>query len=69
MSASWVVILGVPFLLTNYPIAVLPRSLKPILEQPLKLSKVFAIDTSEHLHILKREFKRSGFETKVPWRV
>ena len=63
------VALGGHFPLTDYPITVLPRSLEPILEQPLKLSKVFAINTSEHLYVLQWEFKRSGFESKVPGRV
>ena len=47
----------------------LPRSLKPILEQFLELSIVLAINTSEHLHILQREFERSGLESKIPRRV
>jgi len=69
MSASWAVVLRPPLSLTNYSIAMLPRSLEPIFEKPLKLSVVFAIDTSEYLHVLQREFERSGFEPKVPGRV
>ena len=68
MSASEAA-LKAHFPLTDYPITVLPRSLEPILEQPLELSKVFAIDTSKHLHVLQREFKRSRFESKVSGRV
>jgi len=53
------------FPLTNYSITVFPRGLEPILEQPLEFSIMLAVDTSEYLHILQREFERSGFESKV----
>jgi len=49
----------------NYSITVLSRGLEPILEQPLELSIMLAVDTSEYLHILQGEFERSGFESKV----
>jgi hypothetical protein len=57
------------FSLTDYSVAVLPRGLEPILEQPLKLSKMLAINASKHFHVLQWQLERSGFESKVSGRV
>ena len=56
-------------ILTNYPITMFPRRLKPFLEQLLKLPKRSGLDPSKHFNILQREFERGGLESDISRRV
>ena len=55
--------------LTDNPITMLPRRLKPFFEQLLKLPKRSGLDPSKHFNILQREFERGSLESDISRRV
>lgn len=56
-------------ILTDNPIAVLPRSFESLLEQSLELLVSLTVNTTKDLDVLQRQLERRSFKANVPRRV
>ena len=54
---------------TNDAVAVLPRGLKALFEEPPELLEGCPFEAAEHLDVLERELERRGLEADIPRRV
>ena len=58
-----------PKVLTDDPVAMLPRRLEPLLKQPPELPIRIRLHPAEHLDVLERELERCSLEPDVARRV